>query len=141
MSPIPTGNRPGSEWAGKWGGEGLHGAPGGRQECLLRFCYGDSQSQTFFGSRVSRVQKLIRVDSKSWTGKDPERPSQERWEISRRKGGLSLGCVVALAGSFAVLKAPSSVSEVELRDSQKGFVRVLMWRGGGGGGGQTFSCG
>lgn len=51
---------------------------------------------------------------------------------SWRKGGLSLGCLVALAGSFAVLTAPSSVNEEELRDSQKGFVRVLMWRGWGG---------
>lgn len=74
MSPIPTGNRPGSEWAGKWGREGLlwgigsqvpllpqAGGPG-RRELLLRFGYGDSQSQTlvcwFTDLRGTETQKL-----------------------------------------------------------------------------------
>lgn len=67
-------------------------------------------------------------------GKGPKDPPRKGGEILL--GWLSLGSLVALApqGCFAVSMAPSSDGEEELWDLQKGFVRVLMWRG------QTFYC-
>lgn len=103
MSPIPTGNRPGSEWAGKRARVGLWevlearylfyraGVHTGSSACLDSVIVIANCRLLFIGSGILKVQKLLRIDSKFTEGKRPKGPSRKGEILRERIDRLSVG--------------------------------------------------